>query len=98
MSAVSVAALQTVGAYMVIAMVITPGATAYLLSDRFSHLLTIACTFGALSSATGAYCSYFLDIHPGGLIISLQTILFLVVFVFAPKYGLLKQRQAISNE
>lgn len=87
LSACTVAALQTVGAVLVIAMVITPGATAYLLCDRFGRLICIAVALGVVTSAAGAYASYFLDGSTGGLIVVFQTILFLLAFVFAPKHG-----------
>src|SRR5471032_3047122 len=86
-SACSVAALQTVGAILVIAMVITPGATAYLLTDRFSHLLMMSVAIGAVTSAVGAWLSYYLDGATGGVIVCLQTSVFLLAFVFAPKHG-----------
>jgi manganese/iron transport system permease protein len=89
LSAAVVAALQTVGACLVIAMVVTPGATAYLLSDRFSSVVAIAVAIGALTSATGAYISYFLDGATGGVIVTLQTLVFLAAFLFAPKHGML---------
>ncbi|KPH78860.1 metal ABC transporter permease [Bosea vaviloviae] len=94
LSACTVAALQTVGAVLVIAMVITPGATAYLLSDRFGRLICIAITLGVVTSAAGAYASYFLDGSTGGLIVVFQTILFLLAFVFAPKHGRLAAARA----
>jgi len=86
-SACSVSALQTVGAILVIAMVITPGATAYLLTDRFSHLLIISVVIGAITSAVGAWLSYFLDGATGGVIVCLQTPVFLLAFLFAPNHG-----------
>ena len=92
LSACVVAALQTVGAILVIAMVITPGATAYLLTDRFGKLVWIAIALGVFTSAIGAYASYFLDGATGGIIVCLQTALFLLAFFFAPKYGLIRQR------
>jgi len=92
LSASTVAALQTVGAFLVIAMVVTPGATAYLLTDRFSRLIVISVLIGALSSASGAYISYFLDGATGGIIVLLQTLLFILAFVFAPKHGLLANK------
>ena len=92
LSACVVAALQTVGAILVIAMVITPGATAYLLTDRFGKLVIIAVLLGMCTSAIGAYASYFLDGATGGIIVCLQTVLFLLAFFFAPKYGLIRQR------
>lgn len=94
LSACTVAALQTVGAVLVIAMVITPGATAYLLSDRFGRLIWIAVCLGVVTSAAGAYASYFLDGSTGGLIVVFQTILFLLAFVFAPKHGRLAAARA----
>ena len=93
LSASTVAALQTVGALLVIAMVITPGATAYLLTDRFPRVILIAVALGAVTSFVGAYASYFLDGATGGIIIVLQTTIFLVAFVFAPKHGLLAARR-----
>jgi manganese/iron transport system permease protein len=94
LSAACVAALQTVGACLVIAMVITPGATAYLMTDKFNCLIMIAVVLGSITSGTGAYLSYFLDVNPGGLIVTLQTLIFMGVFMFAPKYGLLKRKAA----
>jgi len=87
LSASAVAALQTVGAFLVICMVVTPGATAYLLSDRFARLLVIAVSIGALTCFGGAYLSYFLDGATGGIIVVLQTLIFVLAFFFAPKYG-----------
>ena len=98
LSACVVAALQTVGAILVIAMVITPGATAYLLTDRFKTLAMIAVILGILSSAIGVYLSYFLDGATGGVIVCIQTALFLLAFIFSPKYGLIRQRKPITKE
>ncbi|MCL4118802.1 UNVERIFIED_CONTAM: hypothetical protein GTU68_062798 [Idotea baltica] len=92
LSACTVAAMQTVGAFLVIAMVVTPGATAYLLTDRFPRLLVISVTIGAMTSLIGAYISYFLNGATGGVIVALQTIIFLIAFVFAPKHGLIANR------
>jgi manganese/iron transport system permease protein len=95
LSACTVAALQTVGAFLVIAMVVTPGATAYLLTDRFPRLILISVAVGALSSCIGAYLSYFLDGATGGVIIVLQTLIFLTAFFLAPKHGLLAARRSM---
>ena len=91
LSAATVAALQTVGACLVIAMVVTPGATAYLLTDRFGRMITIATIIGAGTSAVGAYLSYHLDTTTGGLIVLFQTIVFLGVWIFSPRHGLLRR-------
>lgn len=93
LSAATVAALQTVGACLVIAMVVTPGATAYLLTDRFHVLLIIAVAIGSLTSFVGAYLSYFVDGATGGVIVSLQTVIFLAAFYLAPKHGVLAARR-----
>ncbi len=93
LSACTVAALQTVGACLVIAMVVTPGATAYLLTDRFSRLILIAIAIGAGTSFVGAYLSYFVNGATGGVIVTLQTLLFLAAFYFAPRHGVLAARR-----
>ncbi|MFO6462970.1 metal ABC transporter permease [Jannaschia sp. KMU-145] len=93
LSACAVAAMQTVGAFLVIAMVVTPGATAYLLTDRFGLLLVIAVVLGTLSCALGAYLSYFIDGATGGVIVVLQTLVFAAAFVFAPVHGQLAARR-----
>jgi manganese/iron transport system permease protein len=89
LSASTVAAMQTVGAFLVVAMVVTPGATAYLLTDRFPRLLALASGIGAGSGAVGAYLSYYLDGATGGVIVLLQSAIFALAFLFAPKHGLL---------
>ncbi|MDT0683218.1 metal ABC transporter permease [Roseicyclus sp. F158] len=93
LSAAVVAAMQTVGAFLVIAMVVTPGATAYLLCDRFPRLLMLSVAIGAGTSFFGAYASYFLDGATGGVIVTLQTLIFLAAFVFAPKHGILAAKR-----
>jgi ABC-type Mn2+/Zn2+ transport system permease subunit len=92
LSATAVAALQTVGACLVVAMLVTPGATAYLLTDRFGKMLGIATAMGVGTSLIGAYASYYFDGSTGGCIVTLQSALFAVALVFAPKHGLLAAR------
>ncbi len=94
LSATTVAALQAVGAILVVAMLVTPGATAYLLTDRFGKMLLIGSGLGAGTAFAGAYASYFLDGATGGCIVVLQTLIFLLALVFAPKHGLLAARRA----
>jgi len=93
LSASTVAALQTVGAFLVIAMVVTPGATAYLLTDRFPRLIAISVAMGATTSFVGAYLSYFIDGATGGVIVVLQTLVFLAAFFLAPRHGYLAARR-----
>lgn len=98
LAACTVAALQTVGACLVIAMVVTPGATAYLLTDRFGRLLALSVAIGAATGFIGAYLSFFVDGATGGVIVSLQTALFVAAFLFAPKHGMLAaRRRAMST-
>ena len=92
LSATAVAALQTVGACLVVAMLVTPGATAYLLTDRFGKMIGIATSMGVGTSIVGAYGSYFFDGSTGGCIVTLQSALFVAALVFAPKHGLIGQR------
>lgn len=102
LSASVVAAMKTVGAFLVIAMVITPGATAYLICDRFPRLIAISVMIGVVTSVMGTYISFFLDGATGGVIVTLQLIIFLITFVIAPKYGWLasrrKARVAMTNQ
>ena len=93
LSASIVAAMQTVGAFLVIALVVTPGATAYLLCDRFPRLIITSVAIGSVTSFTGAYISYFLNGATGGIIVTLQTLFFLVAFFFAPKHGRLAAKR-----
>lgn len=97
LSASVVAAMQTVGAFLVIAMVVTPGATAYLLCDRFPRLILTSILIGTITSFLGAYVSYFLDGATGGIIVVLQTVIFLLAFLFAPKHGLFAARRKASK-
>jgi len=93
LSATAVTALQAVGACLVVAMLVTPGATAYLLTDRFGKMLWLSAGMGALTSLIGAYASYFLNGSTGGCIVTLQTLLFLLCFFAAPKHGMIAARR-----
>lgn len=94
LSATAVAALQAVGAVLVAAMLVTPGATAYLLTDRFGRMLGLSSALGAGCAFAGAYASYFLDGATGGCIVTLQAFVFLLALVFAPKHGLIAGARA----
>ena len=98
LSASIVAALQTVGAFLVIAMVVTPGATAYLMCDRFPNLILLSVLIGSVTCFAGAYLSFFIDGATGGIIVVLQTIFFLGVFLIAPKYGYISARLKIRQK
>ena len=92
LAATAVAALQTVGAVLVVAMLVTPGATAYLLTDRFGKMIGIAVTQGVGTSLVGAYASYFFDGSTGGCIVTLQSAIFMIALIFGPKHGMLAAR------
>lgn len=93
LAATAVAALQAVGAILVIAMLVTPGATAYQLTDSFGRMMLIACMMGIVTSMLGAYASYFLNGSTGGCIVCLQTAVFFAAFFFAPKHGIIAARR-----
>jgi len=97
LSASVVAAMQTVGAFLVIAMVVTPGATAYLLCDRFPRLIVTSVLIGSVTSFVGAYASYFLDGATGAIIVTLQTLVFLLAFFFAPIHGMRAARRRAAE-
>ena len=86
-----VTALQTAGIILVIAMLVTPGAIAYLMTDRFDRMLAISVASSVFSCVAGTYCSYHLDVSTGGAIVVMLTLIFLLTMVFAPKYGILAQ-------
>jgi len=98
LSASTVVALQTVGAFLVIAMVVTPGATAYLVTDRFPRLIVLSVAIGAISSLVGVYLSYFIDGATGGVVVLVQTSLFLMAFFFAPKHGLFANQKRAKEK
>ena len=93
LSLAAVAGLQTVGIILVVAMLVTPGATAYLLTDRFDRMTWIAIGSAVLSSVLGIYWSYWMDASTAGCIVLVQTGLFLLSFLFAPRHGLLAQQR-----
>jgi len=94
----AVVGLQTVGIILVVAMLITPGATAYLLTDRFDEMTLIAVVSSSFSSVLGVYISYWSDIETGGSIVLVQTLIFLIAFLFAPRYGIFKKQSILKND
>jgi ABC-type Mn2+/Zn2+ transport system permease subunit len=88
-----VVSLKAVGIILVIAMLVTPGCVAYLLSDRFGAMLGIAVATAVGSSLTGVYVSFFLNASTGACIVLVQALVFLVALGFAPKHGLFKWRR-----
>ena len=94
LAVVSVVALQVVGVVLVVALLIIPGATAYLLTDRFSRMLLLAPAVSSLCSIVGIYLSYWLDAASGGLVVVVQGAVFGVVYLLAPRHGLLGRLRA----
>ena len=94
-AATAVAALQAVGACLVVAMLVTPGATAYLLTDRFGKMLWLSSGMGVATSLIGAYLSFYFDGATGGCIVTLQSVVFLAAFLFAPVHGIIASRRRI---
>jgi manganese transport system permease protein len=88
----AVVALQVVGVILVVAMLVIPGATAYLLTDRFGRMLVIAPVLSAAASILGIYLSYWLDASPGGLVVVVQGAVFALVHLLSPSHGLLGRR------
>jgi ABC-type Mn2+/Zn2+ transport system permease subunit len=91
----TVVSLQTVGVTLVVAMLVTPAATAYLLTRRLPSMMAVAALIGALSGVIGLYLSYYLSVASGAAIVLVCTAIFLLAVLFAPRRGLL--RRALSR-
>ncbi|SDO34459.1 metal ABC transporter permease [Halobacillus aidingensis] len=83
----TVASLQTVGIVLVVAMLITPAAAAYLLTDRLWVMIFLASAIGVLSSVIGLYFSFTYNLASGATIVMAATAIFVLVFLFSPKHG-----------
>ncbi len=90
----SVVALQIVGVVLVVAMLVIPGSTARLITDRFVPMLAVSVGVSLVGTLTGLYASYHADVSPGGAVVVTQGILFALAYVFAPRYGLLGRMRA----
>ena len=88
----AIAALQTVGSVLVVAMLVTPGAAAYLLTDQFPKMMALSTLLGAGTACAGAYISYYLNGSAGGCIVALQFLVFIAVLFFAPHHGIIAAR------
>jgi ABC-type Mn2+/Zn2+ transport system permease subunit len=98
LSAAIVASLQTVGLILVIAMLITPGATAQLLVTRLATMMVVAAGVGLLAGVGGLYASFYADIASGPAIVILVTLCFAVAFVASPRHGLVaRARRSAAN-
>ena len=97
LSLAAVVGLQSVGIILVVAMLITPGATAYLLTDQFDNMTVISVLSAIISSVIGIYVSFWFDLETGGSIVLAQTFIFLFAFLFAPRYGIFKFKKLFSG-
>jgi manganese/iron transport system permease protein len=88
-----VVSLQAVGIILVVAMLVTPAATAQMLTVRFTRLMIVAALIGIASSVLGLYLSYWLDVASGATIVLVQTGLFVIALVFGPR-GMLGRRRS----
>ncbi len=95
LAATIVASLQAVGILLVVAMLVTPGCTARLLTDRFDHMLIVAVVVTVLASCTGVYISFFINGATGACIVIAQALLFSLALVFAPKHGLIANKRSL---
>jgi ABC-type Mn2+/Zn2+ transport system permease subunit len=93
-----VVSLKAVGIILVIAMLVTPGCIAYLLTDRFDRMLVIATTVAVGASLTGVYSSFFLNASTAACIVLVQALAFVATVFFAPKHGLFALRRRMIAE
>ena len=87
-----VVSIQTVGVGLAAAMLVTPGATAYLLTRRLPSMMALSGLIGAVSSVIGLYASYYLNVASGAAVVLTATLFFLLAFLFGPQRGLVTQR------
>ncbi|MFN8594823.1 MAG: metal ABC transporter permease [Anaerolineae bacterium] len=87
-----VVSLQTVGVGLVAAMLVTPGAAAYLLTRRLPSMMIVAALIGAVSSVVGLYLSFYISIASGAAVVLTATAIFFLVFLFAPERGVIVRR------
>ena len=91
-----VASLKAVGIILVVAMLVAPGAIAYLLTSRFERMLAIAVTVAVVSSIVGTLVSFHIDGATGPCIVLVQMAVFVLAVLFAPRHGLLRRRKVAS--
>ncbi len=92
-----VISLQAVGIILVVAMLVTPAATAQLLAERFSRLMLIAILIGILAPIAGLYLSFWTNTASGALIVLVETAAFLVALALGPRTGLLRRRRHAAS-
>ena len=91
-SVTTVASFDAVGAIMVVAMLITPAASAYLWTDKLSFMLVLSGSFGVVSAVTGYYIAAWIDTSISGSVAFATGLVFMISFIFSPKHGLIAKR------
>jgi manganese/iron transport system permease protein len=97
LSLVVIVSIQAVGTVLVLAMLVTPAATARLLTERLVPMMSIAAALGALAGVTGLYASYYLNVASGGAVVLIATAFFFMAWLFAPRHGVVGRRLRLSN-
>lgn len=93
-----VVSMQTVGVGLVASLLVTPGATAYLLTRRLPAMMLVSAGIGALSSIAGLYLSYYINVASGAAVVLTATLIFLIVFLLAPRRGILWNRLRMEGQ
>lgn len=92
LAVLTVVALQAVGVILVVALLIVPGATAFLLTERFGRMLLLAPVVAGASAVVGVYASFWLDASPGGMVVLAMGAVFLAAYLLSPRHGVLRRR------
>ncbi|CAM3362431.1 metal ABC transporter permease [Vagococcus fessus] len=93
---VAVTSLQTIGTILVVALLVTPAATAYLLTNKLSHMIMISAGVSTLSSVIGLFFSYSYNLASGAAIVLTAVCFFAIAFLFSPKQGILNKRKEVT--
>ncbi len=96
---VAVTSLQTIGTVLIVALLITPAATAFLLTNRLSTMIALSATFGAVSAVIGLFFSYSFNYPSGATIVLTAAFFFMLAFIFSPKQGIIiKKKEVLIND
>lgn len=94
---VTVASLQTVGVILVVSMLVTPAATAYLLTEDMKKMILISALLGGISSITGLYLSFTYNLSSGAIIVLVLFVFFVLAYLFSPKQGYIMQKRSLAK-
>ncbi len=96
-SVTTVASFESVGAILVVGLLVVPPATAYLLTDRLHVMILLSAFIGVLSTVLGYYVAYWLDASIAGCMVAVAGVLFVLAFLFSPKHGLMGRRKRLAK-